>query len=198
MIQQNLANVSVDSGRLFLTDFQKKMLLKNLQSELRPEYRRRLDIMLRADEGQSQAEICNALGCSQETARYWIAIAQSGQAHMWDNHPIGRPKIINDEYLQTLKELVNNGPRHYGYSFRNWTADWLSRHLAKQLKIQCSPRHVSRLLKQLGLSTKPKKLLREESSAEAGLYSAKEGLVSTASSSLAGKSLLSEYSSSHK
>jgi putative transposase len=198
MIQQNLANVSVDSGRLFLTDFQKKMLLKNLQSELRPEYRRRLDIMLRADEGQSQAEICNALGCSQETARYWIAIAQSGQAHMWDNHPIGRPKIINDEYLQTLKELVNNGPRHYGYSFRNWTADWLSRHLAKQLKIQCSPRHVSRLLKQLGLSTKPKKLLREESSVEAGLYSAKEGLVSAASSSLAGKSLLSEYSSSHK
>jgi len=198
MIQQNLANVSVDSGRLCLTDFQKKMLLKNLQSELRPEYRRRLDIMLRADEGQSQAEICNALGCSQETARYWIAIAQSGQAHMWDNHPIGRPKIINDEYLQTLKELVNNGPRHYGYSFRNWTADWLSRHLAKQLKIQCSPRHVSRLLKQLGLSTKPKKLLREESSVEAGLYSAKEGLVSAASSSLAGKSLLSEYSSSHK
>ncbi len=164
MLQQNpqRQDSSVNLNSRCLTDFQKKLLFKGLQTELRPEYRRRLGIMIKADEGQTQSEICHHLGCSQETARYWIAIAQSGQAHMWNTHPIGRPKIINDEYLQTLKELINNGPKHYGYSFRSWTADWLSRHLAKQLKIECSPRHVSRLLKQMGLSTKPKNLSTQD------------------------------------
>ena len=197
MLQQNQQrqDISVNLGSHCLTDFQKKLLLKSLQTELRPEYRRRLEIMIRADEGQTQSEICNELGCSQETARYWIAIAQSGQAHMWNNHPIGRPKIINDEYLQTLKELVTNGPRHYGYSFRNWTADWLSRHLAKQLKIECSPRHVSRLLKQMGLSTKPKKIVSEDSGDG---FVSKDKQITIGSLSPAGRSTATDLSSLHK
>ncbi|WP_442948948.1 hypothetical protein [Nostoc sp.] len=42
--------------------------------------------MLLFDAGQTQAQICEALGCSQETARYWIAIASSKQAHKWSNY----------------------------------------------------------------------------------------------------------------
>jgi hypothetical protein len=45
-----------------LTPFQRKLLLKSLQTDLRPEYRRRIEIMLLADTGQSQAQICKALG----------------------------------------------------------------------------------------------------------------------------------------
>jgi hypothetical protein len=64
-----------------LTPFQRKLLLKSLEGDLRLEYRRRIEIMLLADTGQSQAQICKALGCSQEMARYWIAMAQAGNAH---------------------------------------------------------------------------------------------------------------------
>ena len=78
----------------YLTPFQRKLLHKNLQADLRPEYRRRIEIMLLADAGQSQAQICEALLCAQETARYWIAMAQAGLAHNWDDRPMGRPKTV--------------------------------------------------------------------------------------------------------
>ena len=38
---------------LYLTPFQRKLLLKSLETDLRREYRRRIEIMLQADAGQS-------------------------------------------------------------------------------------------------------------------------------------------------
>jgi transposase len=135
-----------------------KLLLATLSKQdlkdLRPEYRRRLEIMLRTKMGQSQAEICAALRCSQDTARYWMSIAQTGQIHNVYNQPIGRPKTVNQKYLDRLKELVTHSPRDYGYPFKRWTARWLSKHLAKEFKIEVSDRHINRLLKQMGLSTR--------------------------------------------
>ena len=140
----------------YLTSFQRKLLLKSLEANLRPEYRRRIEIMLLADSGQSQAQICESLGCAQETARHWIAMAQTGNAHHWNNSPMGRPKAVNEQYLDRLKELVSHSPREYSYSFNRWTAQWLSKHLANELGIEVSACHVNRLLKNLGLSTRPK------------------------------------------
>jgi transposase len=140
----------------FLTPIQHKMLLKNLATDLQPEYRRRLEIMLLADLGKSQTQICEILGCSQEMARYWMAIAQAGLVHKWQEQPIGRPKTVNDQYIERLKVLVSHSPREYGYGFSSWTAQWLSKHLAREFGIEISDRHINRLLKQMGLSTKQK------------------------------------------
>lgn len=118
--------------------------------------------MLLADEGKSQAEICKALGCSPGMARYWIVMAQAGQAHNWKEQPIGRPKSVNNEYLERLKELVSHSPRDFGYSFSRWTGQWLSKHLAKEFGIEVCDRHINRLLKQMGLSTRPKSADTEE------------------------------------
>jgi transposase len=134
-----------------------KLILATLsQQDLRPEHRRRLEIVLRTEMGQSQAEICAALGCSQDTARYWMSVAQTGQIHNVYNHPIGRPKTVNQQYLDRLQELVSHSPQDYGYSFKRWTAQWLRKHLAKELGIEVSDRHINRLLKQMGLSTRKK------------------------------------------
>jgi len=140
----------------FLTLFQRKLLTKNLQANLQPEYRRRIEIMLLADQGKSQTQICEIVGCSYHMARYWISVAKSGLAHRWHEQPIGRPKSVNDLYLKRLKELVSHSPRKYGYPFQYWTAQWLSKHLAHEIGIEISNRHISRLLKQMGLSTKQK------------------------------------------
>ncbi|WP_017318977.1 helix-turn-helix domain-containing protein [Mastigocladopsis repens] len=140
-----------------LTPFQRKLLLKSMETDLRPEYRRRIQIMLMADEGQSQTQICAALECSQETARYWIAMARAGKAHHWQDHPTGRPKTVNTHYLNRLKELVSHSPQDYGYSFKRWTANWLGKHLAKELGIQLSERYISILLKEMGLSTRARR-----------------------------------------
>ncbi|GBF80877.1 helix-turn-helix domain-containing protein [Aphanothece sacrum] len=140
----------------YLTLFQRKILQKNLEGDVEGKYRQRIEIILLADEGKSQTEICQLLGCSQATARHWIMMAQSGQAHCWKNNKIGRPKKIDEEYLKRLKELVSHSPSHYCYSFKRWTADWLSRHLEKEFDIKVSNRYINQLLKQMGLSTKPK------------------------------------------
>lgn len=138
----------------YLTSFQQKLLIKSLQTDLRPEYCRRIQIMLLADEGQSQTQICEALGCSQEMARYWIIVAQTGQAHHWCDRPMGRPKTVNEEYLNRLKELVSNSPRDYGYCFGRWTGEWLSKQLAKELDITVSPGYINMLLKKMRLSAR--------------------------------------------
>ncbi len=143
------------SGKL-LTPFQRKLLQKSLQTESQWEHRLRIEIMLLADEGKSQAEISRVLRCSRRTVRYWIVMAQEGQANNWKAQPIGRPKSVNDEYLKRLKELVSHSPRDYGYAFERWTGQWLSKHLAKELGIEVCDRHINRLLKQMGLSTRPK------------------------------------------
>ncbi|NEP77831.1 MAG: helix-turn-helix domain-containing protein [Okeania sp. SIO3B3] len=145
-----------------LTSFQRKLLEKNLDDNLPWQYRQRIEIMLLADEGKTQGQICKAVGCSPGTARHWILIAKSGQAHKWNNHPIGRPQEVNEQYLERLKELVTNSPKEFGYVFRRWSANWLSKHLAKEFGTQLSDRHINRLLKQMGLSTKPKPPKAEE------------------------------------
>ncbi len=124
--------------------------------------RRRLEIVLRARMGQSQTEICSALGCSRDTARYWMAIAKTEKVSSWQEHSVGRPKTVNDEYLNRLQKLVINSPKDYGYSFERWTAKWLSKHLAQELGIEISDRHVNRLLKQMGLSTKKQQKLNHQ------------------------------------
>jgi transposase len=146
----------MDKPGQYLTPFQHKLLLKSLETDLRPEYRRRIKIMLLADAGQSQTQICKTLGCSPEMARYWMDIAQTGRAHRWQDRPMGRPKTVNDEYIARLKELVDRSPREYDYPFQRWTAQWLSKHLAKELGIEVSACHINRLLKQMGLSTRSK------------------------------------------
>jgi transposase len=72
----------------------------------------------------------------------------------WAMQPIGRPKVITDEYLAYLKNLVKQSPQVYGYPFKRWTAGWLRCHLAKELGIEVSDRHINRLLNQMGLSTR--------------------------------------------
>ncbi|MEH1835053.1 MAG: helix-turn-helix domain-containing protein [Nostoc sp.] len=144
----------MDKQGLYLTAFQRKLLLKSLETDLRPEYRRRIEIMLLADVGQSQTQICEALGCTQETARHWIMIAQTGQAHHWSDRAMGRPKAVNEQYLARLQQLASHSPREYGYPFERWTGQWLSKHLAKEMGIKVSACHINRLLKEMGLSTR--------------------------------------------
>lgn len=117
-------------------------------------HRRRLEIMIRTHLGQSQSEICLALGCSKDTARHWMTIAKTKGLNNWYNQPIGRPKRVDETYIQRLRELVTSSPKEHGYAFDRWTAKWLSKHLARELGIEISDRHVNRLLKQMGLSTR--------------------------------------------
>jgi transposase len=155
-------NFPNNSGR-FLSVFQRKYLEKSLEKGLSKPYSQRIQIMLLADEGKTQTQICQELGCSHSTARHWITLAKSGQAHQWNNNAIGRPQTIDDRCLQRLKKLVTQSPkevkvpnRDFTYSAQQWTAKKLSEHLGAEFGIKISDRHINRLLKKMGLSTRPK------------------------------------------
>lgn len=137
---------------LYLTKAQKALLQNILQTENRKEYRQRIQIILLADQGLSQTSICQTLNCATDTARYWIIIAKMGLADLCRERSIGRPKKINDEYLERLQQLISHSPKDYGYSFNHWSGQCLSKHLAKEFKIEISPRHLNRLLKDMGIS----------------------------------------------
>jgi transposase len=138
----------------YLTAYQRQQLQNSLNEDLSQRYRQRIAIMLLADEGKTQAEICQTVGCCPGTARHWILVARSGQALNWQSDKTGRPKTVSDRYLNRLRELVAQSPKELGYPFRRWTARWLSKHLAGELDIEISDRHINRLLKQMELSTR--------------------------------------------
>lgn len=132
----------------------KKVSLKKLQADIKPEYPHRIEIILRTVGDCANAEIY-AVQNSVQDVHYWTPV-QSDLTHDWSDRAIGRPKIVNAQYLERLKELVSHSPKDYGYSFRQWTAQWLRKHLARELGIEVSDRHINRLLKQMGLSTRKK------------------------------------------
>ncbi len=133
----------------YLTQFQSQLLEKNLQTETIPEYRQRIQIMLLADEGKTQTQICRILSCSPLTARHWIFMAKSGQAHNWKDQTIGRPKTITSEYRERLKQLMGESPKDLGYPFARWTGQWLSKHLSQEFNIEVTARHVNRLIEEM-------------------------------------------------
>jgi transposase len=135
----------------YLKTRERKILQQHLDTELRSEWRRRIEIMLLADIGKTQSQICDAVGCSQKTAGYWMLMLQIGQAHRWNDNPVGRPKVVSDEYVDRLKVLVYQSPRDYGYSTGRWTAEWLRTQLANEFDIQVSNYHITRLLKSMGI-----------------------------------------------
>jgi hypothetical protein len=123
-----------------LTQFQRQLLGKNLKIETIPEYRQRIEIMLLADEGKTQTQICRLLNCSPLTARHWILMAKSGQAHNWQEQPLGRPKTVTSDYLERLKQLMSKSPKDFGYPFSRWTGQWLSKHLSQEFDIEVTAR----------------------------------------------------------
>lgn len=137
-----------------LTNLLSQIVPENLPTGQESVYRRRLEIVVRTHLGQSQAEICSALGCSKDTARHWMTMAKNEGLSSWYEQPLGRPRRVDERYKQRLSELVTSSPKDHGYSFSRWTAKWLSKHLDRELGIEISDRHVNRLLKEMGLSTR--------------------------------------------
>jgi transposase len=140
----------------YLTMLQRQLLEQELEQKLSSEYRQRIDIMLLADVGHSQIQICRLIGCSPLTARHWMMMVKTNQSHLWQEQPIGRPKTVNDNYLRRLIELASLAPEQFGYEFSHWTGEGLRRHLEAELGISVSARHINRLLKEAGCAANHK------------------------------------------
>ena len=151
-LKRNNENTPFSKNAGFLSTSQRKAFQKQLKKTLSKVHRLRIEILLLGDLGQSQADICKDLGCSQATARHWLLLGRKGEAHRWNKISMGRPKQVSDAYLKRLQELLENSPREVGYAFQHWTGEWLSKHLSQEFGLKLSARHVNRLRKEMGLS----------------------------------------------
>jgi putative transposase len=155
MSQQNLNAETSDSKLLkgqILTDSQRTRLLEILDGDVPDKYRKRISIMLLADDGRTPKEISEELKCSIAMAKTWILVASAGQINNWRDASIGRPRIVNETHIKRLRELLNLSPRDVGYAFTRWTGESLSRQMFREFSIKICPRHINRLVKQLELS----------------------------------------------
>ena len=141
--------MSSSTGK-YLSLSQRQQLLEILTEPNIPDIdRKRIQIILFADEGKSQGEIRKLLDCTAATASKWILIAESGKIDRWQKYRRGRPSKVDQFYLDRLKELISKSPRDFGYSFKRWSGVWLARHLEKEFGVALTPTHINRLRKQL-------------------------------------------------
>jgi transposase len=145
-----------NSQGIYLTSFQRQLLRENVTKDIPAAHRQRLEIMLLTDAGKTQADICRILGCSAATASRWMQLTKAGLAHQYLDCPVGRPKVVTDEYIEFLRELLDRSPRDYGYPFKTWTIGWLGKHIAKEKGIEVSQSHLKRVMRESGLSTRTK------------------------------------------
>jgi transposase len=142
-------SISSSTGK-YLSLSQRQQLLEVLrQPNISNVAHKRIQIILLADEGKSQADICKLLDCTAATASKWTLIAESGKIDHWQKYRRGRPPKVDQLYLDRLRELITKSPRDFGYSFKRWSGVWLARHLEKEFGVALTPTHINRLRKQL-------------------------------------------------
>jgi transposase len=146
----------------YLTAFERKILEQSLERETQELYRKRLHVMLQADVGLSQSQICLELGCSRSTVRFWMTMVRSGNALRWNDSGLGRPKTADEKVINHLVILWQQSPRNYGYDAAHWRGKWLRRLLIRDLDVQLSVRHINRLLRKMGLATRKTSLKQKE------------------------------------
>ncbi len=156
-----------------LTDFQKKRLEQELaQPHLSSRDKMRIQIMLLCGQGKSQKQICKLLACAPVTARTWINVVKSEQAHRWhDFCQDGRPKTIEDHHRDRLVELFQQSPKEAGFPFKKWTSTALKKQLFKEFEIEVSARHINRVLNEAGFSTRAPSKPEPEKARGGGLES---------------------------
>ena len=103
--------MSSSTGK-YLSSSERQQLLEILtEPNISDVDRKRIQIILFADEGKSQAEIRKLLDCTAATASKWILIAESGKIDRWQKYRRGRPSKVDQPYLDRLKELITKSPR---------------------------------------------------------------------------------------
>jgi transposase len=119
----------------FLSTEEKNNLQQALKIEEKADVRERILIFLLLNDGKTQQDIANFIGCSLRTVAYWFRQGDpSNLETLQDRRSKGNYKKVTPEYLKLLLEIVDKEPKEFGYEFGRWTAAFLSRTFRKRNK----------------------------------------------------------------
>ena len=132
----------------FLDLEEKKNLQKALKEEERAEVRERILMFLLLNDGKTQREIADFIGCSLKTVAPWCVHGDPNNLEsLEDGRKNGNHKKATEEYINLLLKIVDEDPKELGYEFGRWTAARLAEHLEKETGIKLSGSQVRRILR---------------------------------------------------
>ena len=132
----------------FLDLEEKKNLQKALKEEERAEVRERILMFLLLNDGKTQREIADFIGCSLKTVAPWCVHGDPNNLEsLEDGRKNGNHKKATEEYINLLLKIVDEDPKEFGYEFGRWTAARLAEHLEKETGIKLSGSQVRRILR---------------------------------------------------
>jgi len=103
--------------------------------------------------GKTKAEIARTLDVDWTSVNKWSKrLARKGYESWRDVKQQGRPEKLTGEQKRKLKEILDNGPRKYGYSTDPWTLKRIADVILKEFGISYNTTHVWRVLRALGYS----------------------------------------------
>jgi transposase len=126
---------------------QKEMLQKALKEEENPDIRERILMLLLLNDGKTQAEIANFIGCGINKVNFWCVHADpENMETLKDKRMEGNHRKATEKYIEILLETVEKKPEELGYEFGRWTAKRLATYLEEKTGIKLSSSQVTRIL----------------------------------------------------
>ncbi len=110
------------------------------------QYRRYLIVRL-YNEKLKQSEIASILSMSQGRVSQILKLyKENGEAGLEVKKSKGAKPKLSYKQLGELIELLNKGPREFGYDVDSWTLSKIKFVLEKNFDISYSERHISRIM----------------------------------------------------
>ena len=134
-------------GKGFLSLEQKQHLQKLLKQSDRYEMRERVLILLLMNEGRTQQEIAELIGCARRTVAYWCVHEDPDKIESPEDGRKREHRKVNQVYLEKLLEIVDKEPSEFCYEFCRWTAERLATYLEKETGLKLSGLQVRKILK---------------------------------------------------
>jgi transposase len=115
---------------------------------------RRLRAWELKQEGWNQREIARALGVTEGAVSQWMKRArqEGGVEGLRKRTSPGAPPRLSENQRVQLKDLLAQGAPAHGFRGDVWTWARVANMIRKEFGVSYHPAHVSRLVRQLGLS----------------------------------------------
>lgn len=151
-----------------------RQITQAVRSSDNPKMRDRCRAVLWSAEGKTTGEIAKLLSVNMTTPMRWIKdYLRFGFDGLVPETSTGRPRTVDADAEEVLRQALEKNPRDLGYRFTRWTVATLAEHLRSILHIQVSPASVGRALKRIGYCYKRPKLSLKHRQDQAQVHRAK-------------------------
>lgn len=114
---------------------------------------RRLLALAAVYDGMSRADAARIGGMDRQTLRDWVhRFNEQGPDGLTNREGAGRPRLLNDDQMQALSQIVETGPDRHTDGVVRWRRIDLVAVIEERFGVECSERVISDYLKELDFS----------------------------------------------